>query len=202
MRSDGLKRRQFTLVELLVVMVIISILASLLFPALQQALNSARHAACTNNYKQIGLALSMYADANGDFLPGSSLQLPYLPANTKAGAFTYLLNEYLQQSNNEIWFCPANGRTVWQIDNRLFGLNNSASTNPAYFFGKDDQPKRLSAAAQWKATAPKQNYVIHELCMFTYVAPYDVIMPPHNRGYNELYFDGHIELRNNTNMIW
>ena len=107
-------RGAFTLVELLVVIAIIGILIALLLPAVQAAREAARRSQCTNNLKQIGVALHTYTDVYGRFPPNfGSLENGWGGAWTFRCNNTFRLMPYMEQ------------QTVYNLFNFNLGLNGS-----------------------------------------------------------------------------
>ncbi|RUL86311.1 DUF1559 domain-containing protein [Tautonia sociabilis] len=98
------RRSGFTLIELLVVIAIIGVLIALLLPAVQSAREAARRAQCTNNLKQIGIALHNYHSALGTFpvgflYPKDGAAAPGIPALHYRWSVLALLSPFLEQSN-------------------------------------------------------------------------------------------------------
>jgi prepilin-type N-terminal cleavage/methylation domain-containing protein len=108
----------FTLVELLVVVAIIGVLIAILLPAIQAAQEAARRAQCSNNLKQIGLAVHNFNDAQQGLVPLSV----YVH---KPGFHTFLF-PYLEQQ--ALWDFLSEQR-------RIFGphFTMSASSSPPYY---------------------------------------------------------------------
>src|SRR5438874_6206243 len=91
------KRRGFTLIELLVVIAIIAVLIALLLPAVQSAREAARRAQCTNNLKQLGLAVHNYVSAQ-QVLPAQTM---YPSCAPMSGGWSFgwplMVLQYLEQ---------------------------------------------------------------------------------------------------------
>jgi prepilin-type N-terminal cleavage/methylation domain-containing protein len=102
--------RAFTLIELLVVIAIIAILAAMLLPALAKAKEKARQISCISNLKQMGIALTMYVNDNGEYYPIAS----YVDSLGNNVDWPKELGPYLPQQGpkvtsvaNAVFVCPS-----------------------------------------------------------------------------------------------
>jgi prepilin-type N-terminal cleavage/methylation domain-containing protein/prepilin-type processing-associated H-X9-DG protein len=126
-------RHGFSLIELLVVIAIIGVLMALLLPAIQAVRAAAQRTQCTNNLKQMGLAVHGFHDTN-QFLPPMRLDtdcaswcvfiLPYIEQNNIYSLWNTQLQYFYQtpaavQAQVALFYCPARRGPGW------LSMNNS-----------------------------------------------------------------------------
>ncbi len=111
-----MRKKGFTLIEVLVVIAIIATLAAILFPVFASAREAARKTVCLSNLRQIGMAIQMYATDHNDCFPGLDWINDILP--------------YAKSS--DIFNCPSQG-----------GERDTYAGNPCLF--RDDRAVSLSS---------------------------------------------------------
>lgn len=158
LRDGSVKEsRGFTLIELLVVIAIIAVLIGLLLPAVQAAREAARRIQCTNNLKQVGLAVHNYADVVGTLPLGCAVSfdssgnpffqgwgitariLPYLEDQAKFNACNFSLanetpqNDTAMRLGTATYLCPSDGQ-----NQSIFIDDGQPRNNTNYGFNRGD----------------------------------------------------------------
>ena len=216
--------RGFTLVELLVVIGIIGLLTALLIPALSGAKAKARSTDCIGHLRQIGLALSMYANDTHRYPPmGDSSYQTWADK---------LCQYYPLEWTNASWHCPsylAGHGTIerWTPSNPVWSGSYSYNWRGIVGLAWENAPRSLgelnlglgrlpkTTALEPEVLAPsemyavadaravlRQNLVRGQMRMtpwrFAGLAERD---PPHSAGYNLLFVDGHAVLAKRSNYL-
>jgi len=192
-----MKRRAFTLLEIVVVVGIIALLAAILFPVFSRVREKGRSASCSENLHQIGLATALYAqDFDGKFpLGGDPIDLnsdawsgadggKWVPIVKTLKPLPNVLSSYLKESGT--WRCPSDVGFD-HTEGAVFLVNTYPSSaekwGTSYFYNT-----RLALMGK----------TIGVLQAYDNFTPYDTVGTWHGgeddqRRYNVLMADGHVK---------
>ncbi len=185
------KNEGFTLIELLVVIAIINILAGMLLPSLTRAKEQARRAACLNNLRNIGQALTMYAGEHDGFFP------PEDSSPTEGDDLDLLFPGYL--SNQAIFWCPSDPVKPAPFRWTSNDIPEDISNGSYAYLGKiqapgggirarrDSDPEFVRVGSELVQTPPLAG---DDGCG---LGPMTAERPNHTGGGNLLYVDGRVK---------
>jgi prepilin-type N-terminal cleavage/methylation domain-containing protein/prepilin-type processing-associated H-X9-DG protein len=209
----------FTMIELLVVIGIIGVLAALLLPALSRTRTQAHSAACKNNLRQIGMALTMYASDTRSYPAFMGDTSPYQPwadrlyqyypiswTNASWNCPSFLANRGIISrwtSSNKVWSASYsyNGRGIvgvitWQDSPALLQQLNLGLGWPRKRPAVEPEvlaPSEMYAVADARCIA-RGNLVQGQMRMTPWKIAFGGVESPspHAQSYNLLFVDGHV----------
>jgi prepilin-type N-terminal cleavage/methylation domain-containing protein len=164
------RRRAFTLVELLVVMAILAILVSMMLAGLSSALNSARKTQCQSRLSNLGRGLLLY-EHDHEVFPGAGMAATGVPQTSVAYTYTRSILPYLDltedqaRQRRDFFCCPsrtASTNGTFDQPHYLFsGANNISAKYPGLSGVRSSSIKKTSLtvlAGEAAATKPFSNH--------------------------------------------
>ncbi len=196
------KKRGFTLIELLVVIAIIAILAAILFPVFLNAKDAARQAFCLNNYKQIGMALTLYAQANDSRYPNYNWDL----SAHDIDLYGCLLPVKKYMGSYKMTLCPSNkngpvlNTFLWGNLGHPAPFVSTVKYTSRTVFGYEYALKLYPNTLEWYFD--RGRYYAPEI--YPGVPndwyPNRKMEPPHHDGMNVIFADGHVRFVDVSDM--
>lgn len=197
------KQSAFTLIELLIVMIIILILAGILYPVFISARNKALQVKCASQMRQIGMAVSLYANDYDDFLPIGAYSTAQLPAGMTfpAGVNTSAAGQPLPVSRVDWQDALIYGGYVKSYTS--FVCPSSPSTDYRYSYGVNRHVMWWAGSLRSSLISyPANTVMVTEKGGMDWVAwqpserannPYYIpLQVRHNGQINVLFGDGHV----------
>jgi prepilin-type N-terminal cleavage/methylation domain-containing protein/prepilin-type processing-associated H-X9-DG protein len=169
------RKKAFTLVELLVVISIIGVLAGLMLPALGKAKEAGRATACLGNLRQIGVALQLYVQDNGNRMPEMRDVVPGTNGFTNVSPLPGMhlaLSNYL--GSVQVLKCPSDFKRIFEQTGSSYAWNSLLN-------GQDADHLRVLTI----------DFNPHQIPVVYDKEAFHAARGP-GKGINFLYADGHI----------
>jgi prepilin-type N-terminal cleavage/methylation domain-containing protein len=210
-----LRNNGFTLIELLVVIAIIAILAAILFPVFSQAREKARAISCLSNTRQLGLAITMYADDHDEAYPCTCMTMMGMAPTDPQDWMTTVM-PYIK--NVGVFRCPSDTSMLWSNSSNMmmtprvssYGFNGYfMPVEPPYFgpaMAQIDKPAECVLVAEladsvtqdyfqpmYWGNPPKVTDSGNQMMEWDMVAmqPLTTAIRRHQQGSNYVFAEGH-----------